>query len=659
MQMNYIALAKGLNHRQLVPVNHDITKIVKSSPTQDFYTSIYRYQDHHVAQFENTGSLSGLTGVTTPKILFDFDSALDIEAARKDALEVCARLIKHGVEEEYIRIYWSGMKGFYVEIITDCEMSRQEFVNVVFGLAGDLKTFDTKIQDEQRIIRAPLSRHPISKLYKIPLKLADLASMSIDDIKIAAKDASRYEMDADDLYVIQMPEALNILRSKEFKKVGGALISKDIKGFDIKDIDVTDCPKWMEPARYVLSQGYFYGSENVAKGERNSAFMILAATFRKQGFSAEHTLALLSVTAQKQALRAKEDPYTDEQLQREIINAVFSPSWSGGIYGKDEELLVTTRDRFKLTDRIIETESVGIENVGFGFKDFVRNIDKNRIYTGLKSLDQAVVMTSGMLVSLLAAPGAGKTSLANSFVETLNINGENTLYFSLDLYKNLLFNRLLQKYSKYDFQKILEQYKNDEPDEVLLQAYADVLQNYSKVAFNFKTGISIDELEIEVKNHVELIGKSPKLIVVDYLEKIRTPFSDATASTSYAAGRLADIAKKYDTTVLLLVQPSKVGGGDPRDEFKNYRAIKGSSAIESESRVILGLFRPGYNPADSSEDNFATISVLKNNTGPLGRFDHYWDGVSGTLHELDSDGRRDLAKLRNDLDERANHRDDI
>jgi len=659
--MDFVRLARGLKNQQsvLVPTTENIYKRVKGQLDRDWYTSIFRYNDKHLEIFRRTNSVAGMHGLKTNKIVFDFD-AQEISSAKKDALTACARLVQNGVPEDQIRIFFSGGKGFHLECIFKTSLSQQEFVNIVFGVAADLPTFDQRIHDEARIFRLPLSRHPKTNLHKIPLQLDELASLSVEEIQALAKSNADYDENLLDeaLFEIDIPDKLNVLKSKAFKKVGRVEMT-EIKGFDIQDIDLSKCPKWLDPARWILSQGFFYGSSSVDKGERNSAFLILAATYRNQGFTPEHTLGLLVATAEMQARRTGEEPYTEEQLKTEIINCVFAPSWKGGIFGRDEELLVTTRKRFNLTDRLVETESVGIADVGAGFKEFAKNIDKNRIYTGLKSLDDAVVMTSGMLVSLLAAPGAGKTSLANSFVETLTINGENSLFFSLDMYKSLLFNRLLQKYTGYDFQKILEMYKNDEPDETLMKAYADVLQNYSKVAFNFKSGISIDELEDEVKTHIELQGKTPKLIVVDYLEKIRTPFSDATASSSYTAGRLADIAKKYDTTVLLLVQPSKVGGGDPRDEFKNYRAIKGSSSIESESRVILGLHRPGYNPADDSEDNFSCISILKNNTGRTGRFDYRWNGVAGTLTELDSEGKRDLAKLREDLAQRAVHRDDI
>lgn len=650
MRMDYLALADGLNTRKLVPANENILSIVKKNPTRDYYTSLFRYKDHHYEQFKKTASLAGIKDVKTKNLVFDFDDENNPSNAKADTLQLCNRLLDAGINEDAIQLYFSGNKGFNVAVNLNEELSRQEFVNIVFGLASDLKTFDVRINDEQRIIRVPFSKHPKSKLHKIPLVMEELATLPVGAIKELAKDLEGYDLsEFVEPEAISLTKSLNVLKTTMFKKVGVAEL-EDIKGFDENDLDFSQCPKWLAPERFALQEGYFYGSESVSKGERNIAFMILASTFRNQGFSAEHTQALLEVTAEKQAKRTGEDPYTPEQLQREVINAVFSNSWKGGIYSSDEEILQITRKRFGIDEPSIEIESVGIDDVGGGFIDFAKNIDKNRIFTGLESLDKQLVLTSGMLVALLAAPGAGKTSFANSFVETVNRNNENTLFFSLDMYKNLLFNRLLQKYSGYPFEKILNMYRDDEQDEVILNAYSQVVQNYSKVAFNFKSGINIDELELEVKKYTEKIGKSPKLVVVDYLEKIRSVYADSTASTSYVAGRLSDIAKKYDTTVLLLVQPSKMGGGDPRDEFKNYRAIKGSSSIESESRVILGMHRPGYDPTDSYRDKYASISILKNNTGGLGRLDYFWDGISGTLSELDREGRNDLKKLRDELE---------
>jgi replicative DNA helicase len=648
--MDYLALAEGLASRKLIPANENILNIVKKNPTQDYYTSLYTYHDRHLEQFKKTKSLSGISDIKTKRLFFDFDDGLSPSNAQKDTLEVYNRLKEFGVPADNIQLFFSGQKGFHLNVHLKDGLTRQEFVNVVFNVAGDLKTFDVRINDEARIIRTPFSFHPASKLYKIPIELEELQTLSIDGFKEFARDLAAYKVDEyQETNPIDLPEPINVLKSQTYKKVG-VLEVKDIKGFNLKDIDFSKCPRWMVRERYAIQEGFFYGSESVQQGERNIAFMILAATYRNQGFSPDHALALLEITAQKQSQRTGEAPYDIDQLQREIINPVFSPSWKGGIYSKDEPILQLTRQRFNLLETESNIDLVDIKDVGSDFKDFAVNIDKNTIKTGLKSLDDNVLITSGMMVALLAAPGAGKTSFANLFVENLSMTGENTIFFSLDMYKNLLFSRLLQKYSGYDMRKILHMYKNDNPDKMLLDAYQDVLKNYSNAHFNFRSGPTVEEIEQEIITYQQEKGKNAKLIVVDYLEKVRGPFSDATANSAYVASRLSDIAKKYHTTVLLLVQPQK-SAGDPREELTSYRKIKGASVIEQDSRVIMTMSRPGYDPKDMSNDNFATISVVKNNMGALCQLDFAWEGVTGKLTELDQDRRSELIALRKELAE--------
>lgn len=651
MQMRYLRLANGLENQtsQLIPITENIHKIIQKNPTQDQYVSLYEYEDRHMEHFKKTRSVAGIQDVTTPKLLFDFDDSQDLRNAQKDAIEVCARLIKNKIPEDKIRIYFTGSKGFHVEVVTDQKFTRQEFYNIVANLAGDLKTFDHRINDEARIIRAPLTKHPKTGLYKIPLLITELTNLNLEDISSAAIDINGFHISdlQDSKYVTPISKEIQKLKTIEYKKVGNTVVTETLL-FNVNDIDFTKCPKWMAKERYALQEGFFYGSDSVDKGERNSAFMILAATYRSQGFSQDHALNLLMATSERQAKRTGEVPYGEDQLKREIINTVYSPAWKGGIYGKDEDLLILTRQRFNLLEVETNIDLVGIDNVGIEFKDFAKNIDRNTIKTGIKTLDESVLITSGMMVSLLAAPGAGKTSFANMFVEHLSKQGENTIYFSLDMYKNLLFSRLLQRYSGYDMRKILNMFKKNDPDLTLQNAYADVLKNYSKAHFNFRSGPTVEEIEKEIINYRATKGEDVKLVVVDYLEKVRGPFSDATANSAYVASRLSDIAKKYHTTVLLLVQPQK-SAGDPRDELVSYRKIKGASVIEQDSRVILTLSRPGYDPRDVDNDRYATISVVKNNMGALCQLDFGWNGISGAINELDAQGRKELKELRDNI----------
>lgn len=662
MSQAYIRLAKGLKNQQsiLIPKSENIFEQVKKNPKVDLYSSLFNYNQSHFDTFQKTKSVAGISGLTTNQLFFDFDSKSDIQLARTDSVELCNRLIESGIPDNKIRVYFSGSKGFHISVVTDQQFSRQEFINIVFNLASDLKTFDTRINDEARVLRVPLTRHHVTGLHKIPLSMEELATASIDEIKTFASDVSQYDAKdlLDDNFIVTPSAVILELKDKTFKKLAAEITTEDIKGFNTDDIDLSLCPKWLDPARFCLQEGFFWGSEHVAKGERNTAFLILAATYKNQGFSADHSLNLLLATAEKQAQRTNEAAYSEDQLRKEIIAAVFSPSWKGGIFGKDEELLVITRQRFGLDDEDDLTTSVeDIEQVGDGFKSFAKNLSRNRIFTGLQSLDDNLVLTAGMLVTVVAAPGAGKTAIANMFAETISKGNEDTLYFSLDLFRNLLFNRLLQRYVNYDMEKILEQFESGNVDEELMSAYTEVVNNYSNVGFRFKS-TSIEDIDNEIKASTKQKGRSPKLVIVDYLDKVKSPYQDPTQSSAYVASQLSDMAKKYNCLVLLLAQPSKFGSSGPEAEFKSYRSIKGSSGIENDSRVILGLYRAGYNSADSSRDLYSSITILKNNAGRLARLDYGWNGLMGTLTELTAEQRRDLKRLREELEETTQSKKD-
>lgn len=650
--MDYVRLSRSFVNNELLPSQtSDIWNRIKEHPNKDHYISLYNYKDHHVKRFAETRSVEGITDVTTNQLLWDFDSR-KLEDAQQDTQELCNRLLEQGVPEDKIQVFFSGNKGFHVQLMINENLTRQQFRNITFNLAKGITTFDVRINDEPRVIRAPLTKHPESGLYKIPITLENLNTLSIGDIKVMASDIKDYSFHStinEKKWRFTLPPEISNLKSIPVDPASSSVKLEDIKGFVEADLDFTQCPKWLSKDRFALKEGYFYGSESVNTGERNIAFMILAATYRNQGFSEDETLSLLEITAQKQAKRTGEDEADVSRLKREVISSVYSPNWKGGIYSSDEPLLVLTRKRFNLEEKYYDKNVEEITDVANGFKSFAKDMQKNRVLVGLESLDKKLVLTTGMVCTVVSAPGGGKTALANLFAETVSKGNENVLYFSLDLYKNLLFGRMLQRHINYDIQKIFSQFENDEVDKDLFEAYSGVLKDYTNVGFSFKTS-SIDDIEKEIQINLELKGKTPKLIVVDYLDKVRSPYTDPTQSSAYVVGRLSDIAKKYSTLVLLLAQPSKFGSSGPEQEFKSYRSLKGSSSIESDSRVVLGIHRPGYSPADQSNDLYSSITILKNNTGSLGQLDYSWNGLAGTFTELNIDQRRSLKKLRDDLE---------
>lgn len=688
--MEYKRIARTKFNYALYPKNIDIDELIDINGSDyDYYESIYNYKQEHYDNFINglkkaceyTGvkfnsddllntsskvrmalkkaaekgdekaekikalfSVAGTTEINTNKLVFDFDST-DMELSRRDTIEVCSRLISSGIPRDALQISFSGNKGFSVEVETDLELNRKEFENIVNNFSKDLKTFDTSVKDQQRLFRIPLTKHDGSGLYKIPLALEELTTTESSKIRNLASNEN-FEKNKNEFIDIinswvgvRNPESIVNLKALTLEKVKKVEVTFEDR------LELSRKPKWLSSTKFALQEGFFKG------GSRNTAFMILAATYRSEGFPKEIAWRMLKGVAELQAKRNKSDEYSEDKLWKEIISVVYGDNWRGGTYSESEtDLLKQTAEMFNLNDEIKENRIVKIEDVNTRFKDFAKNIDKNTIKTGIPTIDENVLITTGMTVGVLGAPSAGKSTLANGFVRNLSLNDENVMYESLDMSDNLLYTRFLQQYCRYDMRKILHMVQHDEVDKKLSDAFEQVKNDYKNVGFSFRSGTTVEDIENDIKARQDLTGKKLRLVVVDYLEKVRGPYSDDTANTGYVASRLADLAREYDLCMTLLLQPQK-SAGDPREPLLSMRKVKGASKIEQDCRVIMTMWRPGFNPKDMSDDRYASIAVVKNNMGTLGQFDFNWDGLSGRIRDLTNDEKYCLDELLQRIEE--------
>lgn len=641
--MKYKVISRGLKERQLVPVHYDINNFIGKDAESDYYESIYQYNEEHKKKFDSTGSVAGITGLTTTKLVFDFDSSKDIEYSRKDAVELVSRLVHSGLSSDQLQISFSGAKGFHIEINTTEEFTRKQFENTVKNLAEGLETFDPKIVDENRIFRVALTKHPKTKAYKIPLTIDQLASMPIDAIQSMAKKADDNTWNSFNTLLdltnhqVELPSSIKSFKnlSEKEKKLVDENLSLDDKP------NMQNKPKHLSAARYALQQGFFEA------GERHEAYMILAATYRALGYDKEIAYNMLKATNRLQAKRTGQEAFSTDEMWLSVIGSVFSPTWKGATYSdKENSLLIKTITKYKLqSETSKETKISMIDDVSSRFTTFAENIDKNRVLTGIPSIDEDVVLTTGMLVGWLGAPSSGKTSHVLNIVEHNALNGNHCFFGSHDMYDSLLYTRLLQKYANYDMMTILDMMKKRNPTKELRNAFETVKNNFANVGFNFQSGPTVEDIGRSIDEYQDKNGHKLRLVVIDYLEKVTGQYSDATANSGYNAARLADLAKDKEVCLILLLQPQK-SAGDPSDPLLSYRKIKGASVIEQDARVIFTNWRPGFDPNnDNVNDNYATIAVVKNNMGPVGKYEFAWDGISGRIREMTMDEIEDQKKV--------------
>lgn len=630
--MKYIRLSEGLYKYKLIPSKDAIWDHIQNNDL-DYYSSIYEYNEEQYEHWKKTASLAGITDVTTSKLIFDFDDATNLDNAKKDTITTIDRLVEKGIPKDKIQISFSGSKGFGLQVDTDQSLTPDDFKNITRGVSGDLKTFDTSVSDAQRIVRVVGTKHPKSKLYKIPLTLNQISTLNVEEIKTLAKNLDDNFVEVINSWTsTNLPESFKQLKQK--KKEQPKMESQIVV---TEGLDMSAKPKWLSEAKWALQNGFF------GEGQRNGAFMILASTYRGQGFDKVVTYRMLKGVAEIQAKRNNVTPYDNTELWKNIINVVYSPSWKGGNYSYENTPLLQ-----EVTKNLgLRVPSIGEENPKFitditgKFKHYVKNIEKNTIKTGIKSLDRGLFMSTGMNIGLLGAPGSGKSSLALEILRNTSKNGVKSVFASLDMSSTRIYEKLMYKLTGRSRDEVYKSFKEDKEEE-----YIKLLEeNYGNVFFYDKSSPTVKDIREYILKCQEQSGEKIKLVMLDYFERLSSDINDDTAASKRVAGELQDLVNDLDICLITLVQPNKMSG-DMSQPILSYNNIKGSSFLAQSFRMILSIYREGFTPIDSSQDRYLTVNVLKNDLGESGSYDFAWNGKRGEISDLDGSGKNDLDRLR-------------
>jgi hypothetical protein len=436
----------------LVPAEDSIYRHVKDK-TVPHFSSIYLYnqeqydrseeiitvKDKDGNDYERKRGIAGITDVVTNKIVFDLDCVTDIENARKDTIEVCNRLAEIGIPEESLQISFSGKKGFAVEVEFETHMTPPEMKNVVTEIAGDLKTFDSVVVNASRVFRIPLTKHADTGLYKTPISIEELKHSSLEEIQEIAKET--YPSLPEEWKPTKMPEKIAALKKKapEPPKPVAVVAGEE------HDLDFSKMPKGFSKWKYALLNGYF------PEGCRSNALMILVATFRHLGYPKNVAYYMAKSAAEAQATMFGNDKFHKDDLWNTVVKQVYGPTWKGACYS--EENFPLELQEYLLVRGVPRTNKKkdglqGIDEIFGTFKNFAENIEKNTIKTGIPTVDKKVRLTTGMLVGLLGGCGSGKTSISLEILNQVSLNGEDAIFFSMDMGDYLVYQKLCQTGSR-------------------------------------------------------------------------------------------------------------------------------------------------------------------------------------------------------------------
>ena len=640
----YLRLTKSLNSvGKLIPKDDNPYNYVEDF-NEDYYLSLYAYSEEQKKQaeeiilvedavkgnYQRARGVSGILDVHTSVLAFDFDSS-DLNLAKADTQLLIERLIEKGINKKSINVSFSGNKGFSVIVNHSSELTPDKHKQIAKALAGDLETFDVKIYNASRIFRLDYTKHGTTDLFKTPVTISQLKSLDVNKIKNLAKEQKTPYFHREPT---ELPKNVLELSAKDVPVI---TVELDVK----EDIDFSQKPKFLSKAKYVLQKGH------IPDGYGNTAFMILAASYKKEGLDKNDAFNMLwSVNEKRAALYGESKKRSEDEILTQVVDVVYGPNWQGGTYSeKDNELLASINEKYKVNENnnTKQKKIVSLDEITCVFKTFAENIDKNTIKIGIADIDNNYRITTSMLTMLLAPPSAGKTAITLGILEKLSSVNIDSMFLSLDMGVPLVYQRLIQRETGYHADKIFNAYKSKDLG-FIKTVESKVKDKYKNVSFCFKSGITMDDLRLMLHEEKQS-GKNIKFLAIDYLECLQGPHSDPTANKGYIAQALKDMANEFEICIFLLVQPQK-HAGDPSDELLSYRNIKGSSVLEEAASIIFSINRPGFDPRYPEDDVFLSMNVLKNRMGSLGTHDFNWDGITGKISPMNDDERRMLKTLK-------------
>lgn len=648
--MEYIVGSKGVNDRRMFPINVNLQSKV-TDRDHDWYKSLFIYNEEHKKWFDDNGnSVKGITDVTTDILLWDFDSKVNIEQARTDALELCSRLHSHNIDLDNIRVFFSGNKGFHVELGIDKRLTQPEFKSITYNLANDLVSYDTAINDANRLIRLEFTRHKTSGLFKIPISVAELQDLTVEDVKKRAFSVTEQMVTEyyDSIQSCTLPTSLYLLKDT-FKK--REVTHGHVNMQDISELSFKDKMKGLTNCKWAILNGFY------DDGQRNYALMALCATLRAQKTPVEVAYNMLKAADRQRVQRTNGEAFPKEEIWNNIVQHVYSEGWNGGQYtckepGKLQDICLTLGEHCCSKAKVEENDvykPITLVDIKDNFKHYVKNIDKNTIVTGLPSLDRNVFMSTGSNIGIIGAASSGKSSLALNILNNTSKAGVKSIFASLDMSSNRMFEKVMYKISGLQRKELYKQFYDDK-EEILIQK---LKEEFGNVNFFNKSSPTVRDVRDYIIRCQDESGEKIKLVMLDYFERVSSDFSDDTAASKKVAGELQDLVNDLDICLITLVQPNKFAlNGGANSAIYDYTKIKGSSFVYQAFRQIISIWRPFYHPKEFADDHFMQMAILKNDLGELNEFVMGWNGQKGLITELTDEEMLDFEDRIRKRDEK-------
>lgn len=285
----------------------------------------------------------------------------------------------------------------------------------------------------------------------------------------------------------------------------------------------------------------------------------------------------------------------------------------------------------KLITRTNKIAPIAMSDLLDGYMDLLQERTKpsfkeKLLFTGNEALDEVLAGINDTDICIVAGrAGSGKTETAITFTKNIINRGGSVLFFSLEMSKEQIMDRLIASESGVNSAKLRNPDWMSDEDFARMGEALNTLQQQNLYIVD-KGGLTMSEIITIAEAHIQDYGRL-NAIVIDYIGLVRHGALDGRVNRTYQIGdsmeKLKTFTKDNHTPVLLLAADgTRPTNADLRD----------SGSLEQDASQIIMV----HNQRDketSEPHRYTEWIVTKNRFGKLGTV--YVEFKNGQFIECD------------------------
>lgn len=250
------------------------------------------------------------------------------------------------------------------------------------------------------------------------------------------------------------------------------------------------------------------------------------------------------------------------------------------------------------------------------------------ISTGFGMLDKYITgLNKSDFILIGARPAMGKTSFALNLAQNVSQSGKKCLFFSLEMTKEQLAERILSANSGVPSQKL----RTGEltADEWTRLGNAAGKLEQIELWLDDSSSITVPEIKSIVKRM-----KNVDIVIIDYLGLIQSAVrkENRVQEVTEITRTLKMMAKDLNIPVVCCAQLTRATEGRGKSHRPQLSDLRESGSIEQDADIVMFLYRPDYYRAEADPDqqedidsNLTELIVAKNRHGGVGTVELTFD----------------------------------